>query len=155
MCTCIYIYIYTYTYICIYTHTYIHSYIRTYVYIYIYIHIHVIVFKKAWPAVHAAERVVRRHRLGHRRQLRLLAGLQKGGRCGSKPSSSSNLSIRAFRVCLISLKLDKLSIIYRAIRANGISINSTLPPLSGLLPAHDMRLRAEQVQATTLLLLLV
>ena len=52
---------------------------------------------------------------------------QKGGWYGWKPSSRFNLSIRAFRAHpLIEIRQ---TILYRAIRANGISTNSIIPPL--------------------------
>ena len=66
----------------------------------------------------------------------------KGGGCGRKPSSSSNLSIRAFRaqayqfVCfelILSLKLHRQLPVEqfeasRAIRADRTSVSSTLSP---------------------------
>ena len=52
--------------------------------------------------------------------------LRKGGRCGWEPSSSSNFSIRAFRG--FSLIEVRQTVLCRAIRADSISINSSLPP---------------------------
>ena len=71
---------------------------------------------------------------------------RKGGWYRWKPSSSSNFSIRAVRVC--SLNVIRQWIINRAIRANGISVKSTLPPILILLseafytqsPLEDSRL---------------
>ena len=54
------------------------------------------------------------------------ASIRKGGWYGWEPSSSSNLSIRAFRACpLIEIRRTAPC---RAIRGNSISVNSTLPP---------------------------
>ena len=53
--------------------------------------------------------------------------IEKGGWYGWKPSSSSNFSIRAFRV--VSLTEAKRTVLYRAIRANRISIKQYHPPL--------------------------
>ena len=50
-----------------------------------------------------------------------------GGWCGGKPSSSSNFSIRAFRAYPFVESREAAP--GRAIRGNGISVNSTLPPL--------------------------
>ena len=57
-------------------------------------------------------------------------GHRKGGSYGWKPSSSSNFSIRVFGIysCVIELRQ---AIPYRAIRADGISINSIIPPFPG------------------------
>ena len=51
---------------------------------------------------------------------------QKGGWYGWKPASSSNLSIRAFRVCF--LNTIRQTRLYRSIRGSSISFNSILPP---------------------------
>ena len=56
--------------------------------------------------------------------------LRKGGRYGWKPSSSSNFPIRVVRAYpLIEIRQ---TIIHRAVRGNGISVNSTLPPLTSV-----------------------
>ena len=52
---------------------------------------------------------------------------RKGGWYGWKSSSSSNLSIRVFRAHT-PLEIRQ-AILYRAVRADSISINRTLPPI--------------------------
>ena len=54
--------------------------------------------------------------------------VQKGGWHAWKPSSSANLSIRAFRA--VPLVDTRQAILYRAVRGNSISIGSILPPSS-------------------------
>ena len=65
---------------------------------------------------------------------------RKGGRYGWKPSSSSNLSIRAFSNSNFSIRAFRAyplieirqRVPCRAIRGNNISVNSTLPPLNAV-----------------------
>ena len=65
--------------------------------------------------------------MGASKTLLIRATARKGGRYCWKPSSSSNLSIRAFRAYpLIEIRQ---TVPGRAIRGNSISVNGTLPPL--------------------------
>ena len=129
----IHIYIYIHTYILnAYRYTYLSLsiYIYTCMYIYIYIYTHIslaCLLAHSLAQLHAPLRVFR-----------------QGGRYGWKPSSSSNLSIRAFRAqvpqfelfeLVLFLKLDKQLPVEqfeasRTIRGSSISVSSTLPLLA-------------------------
>ena len=112
MYVCVYIFIYTHTYVCVYIYIYI------YIHTYTYTHIH----NKVYPAGRRGVRAL------CRAILNVHVDIPEGGMIRLEPSSSSNVSIGAFRACpLIELRHTAPR---RAIRGNSISVNSTLPPLN-------------------------
>ena len=118
----IYIYIYTHTHIYIYIHIYI--YVGMYVYMCVYMCMYVYAYAYIHMCIYIYTDSCNRFKLGSVRSEPIppMYIVQQY----PSPSSSSNLSIRVFRA--YPLIENNQTVIYRAIRADSISTNSTPPP---------------------------